>query len=91
MTQVEMEAEITNLRTQLSRIEQEQTLRKAHWSHLEKSSRGVAFAFALAAIVFVIVGAILFERSNPIFPFALSLILTSLALGQLAQALRDHA
>ena len=91
MTQAEMEAEITNLRTQLSRIVQEQTLRREHWSHLEKLGRGMAVAFALAAIVFVIAGAIFFERSNPIFPFSLSLILTSLALGLLAQALRDHA
>jgi hypothetical protein len=89
VTQAEMEAEITNLRAQLSRIEQEQKTRTDHWLRLEKVSRGIAVAFGLAAIVLIIGGAIFIARSNPIFPFALSLILSSITLGLLAQTLRS--
>jgi hypothetical protein len=89
VTQAEMEAEITNLRAQLSRIEQEQNTRREHWLRLEKVSRGMAVAFGLTAVILIIAGAIFLARSNPIFPFALSLILTTLALGLLAQTLRD--
>jgi hypothetical protein len=69
-----MEAEITNLRAQLSRIEQEQKARTEPWLRLEKVSRGMAVPFGLTAIVLIIAGAIFLGRSNPIFPFALSLI-----------------
>lgn len=89
MTQAEMEAEITNLRTQLSRIEQEQRARTEHWLRLEKLSRATALAFTLVAIVLVIAGYIFIGWSNPILPFALSLLLTGFALGLLAQTLRS--
>ena len=88
MTQAEIEAEITSLRTQLSRIEQERISGAEHRLRLERVSRAIAVAFSLTAIALIIAGAILLTRSNPIFPFALSLILTSISLGLLAQALR---
>ena len=89
MTQEEMEAEIMNLRAQLSRIEREQQAGAEHRLRLEKVSRFMALAFSIAAIALVMTGAIFLGRSNPIFPFALSLILTSISLGLLAQALRS--
>jgi hypothetical protein len=55
-----------------------------------KVTRIMAVAFSVTAIVLIIAGAIFLGRSNnPIFPFSLSLILTSISLGLLAQALRS--
>jgi hypothetical protein len=51
VTQAEMEAEIANLRAQLSRVDHEQKARTEHWLRLEKVSRFMAVAFALTAIV----------------------------------------
>jgi len=89
VTQAEMEAEITKLRAQLSRIEQERTARAEHWLRIEKVTRVMAVAFSVTAIVLIIAGAIFLGHSNPIFPFTLALILTSISLGLLAQALRS--
>ena len=88
MTEAEIEAEIRNLRAQFSLIEQERIPRAEHWLRLEKVTRVMAVAFSLTALALLIAGAIFLPHSNPIFPFTLSLILTSLSLGLLAQALR---
>ena len=83
-----MEVEITNLRAQLSRIEQEQKASVQHLQQLEKVSRGIAVGFCATALILIIAGMIFFAHSNPVFPFALFLILTSIPLSLLAQALR---
>lgn len=89
MTQTEMEAEITSLRAQLWRIDQERQAGAEHRLRIERVSRFTAVAFSAAAIALVIAGTIFLGRSNPIFPFALSLLMTSISLSLLAQALRS--
>jgi len=51
MNQAEIEAELTNVRQQLSQLQQHQANQKASWRWLGVMSLGLSFVFAMTALI----------------------------------------
>jgi hypothetical protein len=87
MTQAEVEAELTNLRAQVSQLTSLEAARSKRWRPIIKASQFIAILFGIVTIVLAAISA--WTHDSNIMPFAFPWLAAAIPLNLSSATLRE--